>query len=327
MLAIEKDDNLTNASRFVSLTGGLGNQLFQYAAVLYESENREVALVTHLGAPRKSINGKPEIFSFKLEANEIFAKASWLVKKVAGYSLRQGLYRSKIEEIKLVRIVMLRLGEAILCLHFRKRLSLLICAGVGYSELPNPGRNQLLIGYFQSYRWASDPAVFEKLQRIELHNYSKKYTEYQELAKVEKPLIVHIRLGDYKNETNFGILPKSYYEKAIQQQLSSEKYGSVWLFSDELHAARELIPKNLGIKVRAIEELDHSAAATLQVMRLGHGYVIANSTYSWWGAFLALRPDVEVIAPSPWFRNIDEPVQLIPPHWKRCDAGWGQFQK
>jgi hypothetical protein len=322
LLAIEEDDNLINTTKFVSLTGGLGNQLFQYAAALYESEKKNVVLVSSLGAPRNSFFGKPEIFSFKLEAIGFSTKASWLVKKGAGFSLRQGLYRTKIEEIKLVRTVMFRLGEALLSFHLRKRISLIICAGVGYSELPNPDRDQLLIGYFQSYRWASDPAVLEKLQRIELTGNSAKYMEYQDMAKAEKPLVVHIRLGDYKNETNFGILPESYYKKAIQQQLLSKKYSSIWLFSDELDDALQLIPKNLGIKIRLIEELDDSAAATLQVMRLGHGYVIANSTYSWWGAFLALRPDADVIAPSPWFRSIDEPVQLIPPHWTRCDAGW-----
>ena len=313
---------MINKTRFVSLTGGLGNQLFQYAAALYESEEKEVVLVSSLGAPRNSIFGKPEIFSFKLEATGFSAKASWLVRKGAGYSLRQGLYRTKIEEIKLVRTVMFCLGEVLLSLHLRKRISLIICAGIGYSELPNPNRGQLLIGYFQSYRWASDPAVLEKLQRIELTSNSAPYREYQKIAEVEKPLVVHIRLGDYKNESDFGMLSEAYFSAAIQDQLKSEKYGAIWLFSDELEAAQQMLPKELPIKVRLIQEVDESAAATLQVMRFGHGYVIANSTFSWWGAFLSLNSDAKVIAPSPWFRNLPEPAQLIPPHWTRCDAGW-----
>jgi hypothetical protein len=71
-----------------------------------------------------------------------------------------------------------------------------------------------------------------------------------------------------------------------------------------------------------IPEIDRSPAATLEVMRFGAGYVIANSSFSWWAAFLSKKPDVEVIAPQPWFQGMDEPRDLIPPNWQRIEAGY-----
>jgi len=309
-------------NKFISLTGGLGNQLFQYAAALYENSRLDVSLVTSLGIPRTSQSGRAEIYSFQINEPEVSVRAGWLTRKVAGYLLRQGLYRKRLEDLRIIRAATFWAGEIILSFYFRKKISLVIGKGVGFSELRHRSGHQLLIGYFQTFRWASAPQVFEKLKQIELSGDSSKLREYQDLASVEKPLVVHVRLGDYKNENDFGVLPAIYYSAAIRDQLKSERYGAIWLFSDELEDAQRFLPKNLGIKIRCIQEVDDSAAATLQVMRLGHGYVIANSTFSWWGAFLSLSSDVKVIAPSPWFRNLPEPAQLIPPHWARCDAGW-----
>jgi hypothetical protein len=309
-------------SRYISLTGGLGNQLFQYAAALYQSDTRAVSLVSSLGFPRKSKAGRAEIFSFAITEPEISGNAGWLIKKVAGYLLRQGIYRKKLENFEIFRVLTLFVGKIVLSLYFWKKLSLIIGKGVGFHELIQSKGNQLLIGYFQTFYWASDPQVLKQLHQIKLKDDSPKVLDYRGLANVEKPLVVHIRLGDYKNEGDFGILPETYYSSAIQDQLKSEKFGAIWLFSDELEAAQQMLPKELSIRVRLVQEIDESAAATLQVMRFGHGYVIANSTFSWWGAFLSLNSDAKVIAPSPWFRNLPEPAQLIPPHWTRWDAGW-----
>ena len=310
------------SNRLISLTGGLGNQLFQYSAALYQSDGFKLYLVTSLGSPRLSKSGRTEIYSYQIHEPELAASAGWLTRKVTGYLLRQGLYKRGLEKLRIFRAATLLAGRIILSLHFREKINIIIAKGVGYSDLVHSRGSQLLIGYFQTYRWASSPQVLEKLYKLDLRVDSRKFQEYRDLAIVEEPLVVHIRLGDYKNEDDFGIPTRKYYNTAIQRQLESKKYGSIWLFSDEMEEAQQLLPKDLNLKIRLIPEVEESAAATLQVMRLGHGYVIANSTFSWWGAFLSFRGDSLVIAPNPWFRNSPEPEQLIPHHWIRCDAGW-----
>ena len=63
-----------------------------------------------------------------------------------------------------------------------------------------------------------------------------------------------------------------------------------------------------------------SAAETLQTMRLCHGYVIGNSSFSWWGAKLSFQENPPVISPSKWFLGQPDPAGLIPDDWERIDA-------
>jgi hypothetical protein len=176
-----------------------------------------------------------------------------------------------------------------------------------------------LIGYFQSIKWAKALKTKEN-PGLELRIKSEKVLEYGRLADLEKPLIVHIRLGDYVAETGFGIPGKTYYSQAISTQLGKKNYGKIWLFSDEPIKAIELFPKNTAPGVRIIENACLSSAETLEVMRMGHGYVIANSTFSYWGAFLSHTDNPPVIYPYPWFKDLDAPRNLLPEEWERADA-------
>jgi hypothetical protein len=96
-------------------------------------------------------------------------------------------------------------------------------------------------------------------------------------------------------------------------------FTDIWVFSDEIELAKEKIPEIYLDRVRWIENVDNSSAASLDAMRLGHGYVIANSTFSWWGAMLSVNTEAPVVAPKKWFRNAPDPVDLIPDSWIRFD--------
>jgi len=150
---------------------------------------------------------------------------------------------------------------------------------------------------------------------------NSKLTEIRSLALIESPLVVHIRLGDYKNEDTFGILPRTYYETSISRMWESGEYQKIWVFSDEPELAKDFLSFMPAENLRWIEEIDDSASLTLEAMRNGRGYVIGNSTYSWWGAFLSYTPNAKVIAPRPWFRKIPSPQDLIPPHWD-SEVSW-----
>jgi hypothetical protein len=132
----------------------------------------------------------------------------------------------------------------------------------------------------------------------------------------EKPLIVHVRLSDYRVEDNFGIPSKSYYSSAINNQIQMGSYKKIWLFSDEPKEAIAFIPEDYLDLIRNISLEVTDPICTLQVMRLGHGYVIANSTFSWWGAYLSRSENPNVIYPKPWFQGMPDPIELCPPSWK-----------
>jgi hypothetical protein len=309
----------------ISLTGGLGNQLFQFAAGLKLAEKGKLCLVTTLGAPRTSSFEKAELLSFVLpEQVEVLnnKQANWIIRKTAGFMLRKGVAPTLLEGHKLFALISGLLANLVMSFYFREKIVVATSSGVGYSPIHITKSNTLLLGYYQSYRWAEDIDVKNKLDSITYASESKILNKYVQDSKSELPLIVHVRLGDYLLEKNFGTLSKSYYKNGILQILKTGKCNSIWLFSDEIEKAWTYIPDEILVPVRIIPEVEGSSAATLEAMRLGAGYVIANSTFSWWAAFLRRNKEAEVIAPKPWFSGMPEPLDLIPAHWQRIDAGF-----
>jgi len=309
----------------VSLTGGLGNQLFQLTAGLNFAGKRELHLVTTLGAPRRSLNGEAELFSFTLPKGvEVLRhkEANWIIRKTAGFMLRKGVEPSLIERNKLFASIFGLLANLFMGIHFKQKIVVTASSGVGYSPIRETKSNTLLLGYYQSYRWAENIEVKKELSSMTYWSESEIIKQFVLDAKTELPLIVHVRLGDYLSEMNFGIPSKDYYKNGILRILQTGKCNSIWLFSDEIEKAQSYIPDDISIPVRLISDIDGSSAATLEVMRLGAGYVIANSTFSWWAAFLRKNEEAEVVAPTPWFSGMLEPVDLIPINWERIDSGF-----
>lgn len=305
----------------VPLTGGLGNQLFQLSAALALADGAKVGLDTSIGAPRVNANGDAEIASFILPRNVSFlpnSMRSKLVKKGSGYMLRIGVSPKKFESSTLYRSIFGMLWNILMVFSFKKLIIATSGQGVGHFPLKRRKVTQFIYGYFQSYIWPEQ--FLDQLREIKPVNESSALVHYRALAEVEFPLIVHIRLGDYKLENSFGIPSKGYYSEAISQLWNSGEYKKIWVFSDEPDAAEQYLPPQHIPEIRWIPEIDASAALTLETMRLGKGYVIGNSTFSWWGAFLAYNSNAQVIAPRPWFKFGESPQALIPPGWKQIDA-------
>ena len=305
----------------VPLTGGLGNQLFQLSAALSLADGAKVGLDSNIGAPRVNARGEAEIASFELPQNVSFLPISGqskLVKKASGYLLRVGVSPKKFESFAIYRSIFSILWNTVTVLTMKRIMITTAGTGVGHFPLKKRNLKQLIYGYFQSYIWPEQS--LDKLRRIKPLNESDELTKYRALAEVESPLIVHIRLGDYNLENNFGIPNKRYYSEAISELWGKGECKKIWVFSDEPEAAAAHLPQQYLSEIRWIPEIDSSAAQTLETMRLGVGYVIGNSTFSWWGAFLAYNSKVQVIAPRPWFKFGDSPQALIPPGWKQIDA-------
>ena len=136
-----------------------------------------------------------------------------------------------------------------------------------------------------------------------------------------RPIIIHVRLGDYREIPTYGVLDSEFFEKALDRVVAQVGNQDIWLFSDTPELALTMMPKKYLDKINVIPEIDGCAASTLQLMRYGSGYVIANSTFSWWSAFLRFDQSSPVICPRPWFRNAPEPEGLIPSAWIRV-SGW-----
>jgi hypothetical protein len=310
-------------STIVMLTGGLGNQLFQFTAGIHTSKGHELYLDCSLGNPRSIISGDPILNALTLPQEVKILpvkKRNMLVCKSAGFMLRQSASEKIFEKIPGIKLLFRILATFVISINFKQVINIIQNRGIGFHEIKIGRRNSFLIGYFQSFKWAELSIIKKQLMSLTVKERSKEITRYKLLADEELPLVVHIRLGDYKNESGFGIPSEKYYSKAINIMWESKKYNSIWVFSDEPKLAKKIIGKFLPDQVRWIGEIGSNSAHVWEVMRFGRGFVIANSSFSWWAAYLAYYQETSVIAPSPWFKEIPEPLGLVPVNWKRIPA-------
>ena len=302
----------------VLLMGGLGNQLFQVAYGMYLSKTQgaEVKLLDLSRNVRRTTDGLPEVMLYKgLHTSEFSERRRLeaMLDRGFGYLLRQKLNPRKFSTStrKIARLALAVLSY----LKWKSVDSLFVPDNIGWVDWEPENRSYIAIGYFQSYVYVMNPGVLSSLNELTLESDEEEVERFRNLAEEEHPLLVHIRLGDYRKEPSFGILPSSYYQTAIVSQMKNEAYGSIWVFSDESINLDEYIPlQYLGL-VRVIESVGSSSVALLEVMRLCRGYVIANSTLSWWAASLSNYENARVYYPEPWFSNLATPRSLIPPNW------------
>ena len=132
---------------------------------------------------------------------------------------------------------------------------------------------------------------------------------------------VHVRRGDYANNpaTNayHGTCEPDWYAKAqqlIEQQVSSPAYV---VFSDDPDWARTNLPFLAGA-LFVDPSTDGRDEQDMHLMARCHHHIIANSSFSWWGAWLNPRPDKVVIGPRQWFRSPKHDTRdLLPQDWIR----------
>lgn len=305
----------------VSLTGGLGNQLFQLAAGLYVSERSDVALTGRFGRPRSQRKNQADIFEYEqvvdlglqdLSKNEY----SWLSRKASGYLMRTSFAPRAWEDSTFYRLLIKLITSLVASLSLRELRVAYAPSEVGFDkEFHSSAYSRILFGYFQTYHLPANPSVLPFLRELKLKRPSAWVNEMAVLAALEKPTAVHLRLTDYRNE-GFGIAPLHYYENALALLRSQGNSGRIWLFSDEPEEARLLLGEDLLIGARIITEPPGSSPAeVLEVLRLAHAYVIANSTFSWWGAFLSRSETSAICYPDPWFISGTQIKDLCPPEW------------
>ena len=187
------------------------------------------------------------------------------------------------------------------------------------SSLPleDGARTVYLVGYWQSYRFAdaienelrSELALREPAQGINLEVLER-------IQQTEHPISLHIRRGDFTLEAEGEIaLPISYYLQAIQFFRDRRGTPTFFVFSDDIDFARRHLPGDLNLVF-----VDHNDASSahedLRLMSSCYDHIIANSTFSWWGAWLNPRPDKIVFAPKFWhLKPTSYFPELFPPHW------------
>jgi len=142
---------------------------------------------------------------------------------------------------------------------------------------------------------------FEINEELDLDNYSLK----NEIIN-KNSIGIHVRRGDYLlHKELFTILDKEYYEKAIEFVKSKVNNPVFYVFSDDRAGAKELL-NNLLVNDKVIFVNNNNGSKDyldLELMRSCKHFIMANSTFSWWAAWLSSE-DKLITYPTNWFSNI-----------------------
>jgi len=193
---------------YVCLTGGLGNQLFQYAHALSIDSISQIVLDSSAGAPRINNEGSPEVASLNLTTRATFSnkkRASWLTRKAIGYCLRTGLKPNYLESLGIFQCLIQQLTSLLVSLEYRSIMRVVVSKGIGFSKNTYPKGNIFLIGYNQTYKCIESENSHKMLMTLTPIKVGRDLTRLRIEALSKAPIVVHVRLTDYKLEESFGI--------------------------------------------------------------------------------------------------------------------------
>ena len=293
----------------IELVGGLGNQLFGYFAGAFYAQKFNKLLIVDLTQVSLGLtNHGSELTSFKL-------------------SKTYELIRSKPRRFaRLIKRIFDKLSIKFkLIKYFRYKLfGVYQSKEVGFdSFLEKQSEISRIQGYYQTWKYVDNLQELGADISLEIINPSNWFLGLQNEIDKVKPIAIHVRRGDYKNPNSpVGLLSRSYYQDAIGVVNNTYGNRNFWIFSDDIEDSQKLldglIPKSSNW---ICPPTGSDPAESLVLMSLSKVIIIANSSFSWWAAKTGVEKEL-VIAPSPWFRKLDEPSFLMPESWKQVKSSW-----
>jgi hypothetical protein len=137
----------------------------------------------------------------------------------------------------------------------------------------------------------------------------------------QNSVCLHVRHGDYITDPRVnvvhGIVGLDYYQRAMENLRRRLSSPSFYIFSDDPDWARDQL-RPPGLTTCVAHNLGKCDHEDLRLMRACRHFIIANSSFSWWGAWLSTSPQKVVIAPEKWLRaSYYSPTDIVPESWIR----------
>ena len=283
------------SSVIIKLQGGLGNQLFQYAfaaAVAHRLDTNFQLDISYFEADLSqypnAIRRKYELDIFDIDFPIVHSKhffytstnriLTWLRKKMS-------------HSVGLPNYI----------------------AEVGFLEQFKD--NTYYEGYWQNEFYFQE--ISEKIKqslkfRIPI---SEKALPTLKQIKDSESVCVHVRRTDFLTDNRYEVLGMDYYQKAIQELKNLHQNLLFFVFSDDIIWCKH---QDFGDSKVIFVSDNQSLRDEFELMMTCKHHIIANSTLSWWAAWLNPNPDKKIIAPQKWFLVKTQPTTLIPERWIRA---------
>jgi hypothetical protein len=180
------------------------------------------------------------------------------------------------------------------------------------------GPDAYLEGWWQSYKY------FESISDIIRQDFTLKdklplhIENLREVIKKENSLCIHVRRGDYVGNSHHEIVGKDYYDRGIEKIKSLTKIDKIYVFSDDVKWCKDNMKFEFPTMFVGDEYSGVKAEGHMTLMSSCHNFIIPNSSFAWWSAWLSTYKDKIVIVPKQWF--VDASINsddLIPKEWIR----------
>ena len=300
------DGSNVDGSVVVETTGRIGNQLFMiaagYAAARLSDRPLQVDLSAYSGPDARF---SAEVLGFDWTFDDRISFGEFPRRGFGRYGFR-GATKAQ---------------NTLSRLTFGATPATLRAAEVGHEpRLESAARYGRLIGYFQSAAHVQLACDLGLPRKLSVPRPSAWLTDVEQRAAEESPLVVVVRLGNYRKHHHvIGLLGPDYFREALARV--DDPSRRIWLVCDELEAGLEFLPAEARERTWVVpqpaglpkEQILLGAAA-------GRDYVIANSTFAWWAAWMSGEGS-RVVAPRPWLRT--RPVEgILPDAWEAIAPDW-----
>lgn len=285
-----------------NLIGGLGNQMFQFAAGRAISLDRGSSLLLDISG-------------------------------FANYELHQGFELQRIfdcnvgisdkedtrdvlgwQSSSLIRRVISRHSMAV----FRRREFVVEPHFHYWQKIKNVPSNCYLLGYWQSEKYFLGVASQIRKDFCFRLPLEKENSELANNISQVNSVSLHVRRGDYahnpKTAATYGICSLDYYKASIKYIAKRVQKPYFFVFSDDIAWAKNSL--QIEFPHQYVDQ-NHGEESynDMRLMSFCQHHILANSSFSWWGAWLNPNPEKIVVAPSRWFANETNIQDLFPRGW------------
>jgi hypothetical protein len=318
------DASEMQATVVVRLGGGLGNQLFQYAFGRRMALANDARLILDASGYRNVKEPDPRLGvralgldHFKIQGT-VTREGSPTWGSVPPLPERPWLRRKWVKWARKFKAA----TEAARPYHLRRVVS--EADNKHFTFDPHvynrPVRGTVIFaGYWQTERYFQQVETLVRQELTVRDQLDGVNAQVAAMIQAADAVAVHVRHGDNASgvESGLGMLPRSYYDFAIRELRTAIKGARFFVFSEDIDWAKSFL--QLGEEaVFVSHNSDSRNYEDLRLMSLCRHHIVANSTFSWWGAWLGKKEGQVVYAPLRYWQNVDRPnLDLYPTAWRR----------
>ena len=289
----------------IRIFGGLGNQMFQYAM------GRAVAY-------RNNLELKLDISYFEKQTLRSYGLNHFNIQ--ADIATKEEIQRFKLRREQLIARAVNKTRRILLPWYKQK-----VIKERGFLFDPDIMKikgSMYLNGYWQSEKYFIDIADSIRREFTVKDRPDEVNTMLLERIDSANAVSLHVRRRDYvsnpRTRNIHGVLDIDYYISALDLITQQNKDAHVFVFSDDIPWARENFKISLPVDFIDYNGIDKDYE-DLRLMSHCKHHIIANSTFSWWGAWLVENPNKLVVAPKKWFSDMEMvrkgEIDIIPEGW------------